>query len=309
MSDNGSSAPLTTCNHLRHVDSMATLPSGAGRIPRLNALILGEALASEEDDLIIPNQDFSAQAHVPSPHKYLEMYKRSIEDPAGFWSDIASQFYWENKWGHPVCSENLDIRKGRINIEWFKGGITNICYNCLDTQIAAGYGEKIAIYWEGNEPGVGATLTYNQLLRRVCQLANYLKDIGIQKGDAVLIYLPMLMELPIAMLACARIGAVHSVVFAGFSSDSLAQRIMDCRPKVVITCNAVRRGPKTIHLKDIVDTALTESAQNGAVVDVCLTYENESAMKKESTGWVEGRDIWLQVRRQKHHNFSPCFYT
>ncbi|KAL6508121.1 Acetyl-coenzyme A synthetase, cytoplasmic [Orobanche hederae] len=294
MSDNGSSAPLTTCNHLRHVDSMATLPSGAGRIPRLNALILGEALASEEDDLIIPSQDFSAQAHVPSPHKYLEMYKRSIEDPAGFWSDIASQFYWKNKWGRPVCSENLDIRKGRINIEWFKGGITNICYNCLDTQIAAGYGENIAIYWEGNEPGVSATLTYNQLLRRVCQLANYLKDIGIHKGDAVLIYLPMLMELPIAMLACARIGAVHSVVFAGFSSDSLAQRIMDCRPKVVITCNAVRRGPKTIHLKDIVDTALTESAQNGSVVDVCLTYENESAMKKESTGWVEGRDIWLQ---------------
>ncbi|GFQ01131.1 acetyl-coenzyme a synthetase chloroplastic/glyoxysomal [Phtheirospermum japonicum] len=327
MADKVSSTPFTTVNHLRHVESMSILPSGAGKIPRLNAVILGEALASEEDDLVIPTQRFSAQAHVSSPQKYLEMYKRSIEDPAGFWSDIASQFYWKQKWGQPVRSENLDIRKGRINIEWFKGGITNICYNCLDTQIAAGNGEKIAIYWEGNEPGVDANLTYNQLLQRVCQLANYLKDVGVRKGDAVLIYLPMLMELPIAMLACARIGAVHSVVFAGFSSEAVAQRIMDCKPKVVITCNAVCRGPKAIHLKDIVDTALAESAQNGAVVgnymkamsfkfdliltmtitsafsvilqDVCLTYENESALKKENTKWVEGkwvegRDIWWQ---------------
>ncbi|KAK4392815.1 Acetyl-coenzyme A synthetase, chloroplastic/glyoxysomal [Sesamum angolense] len=311
MSDplpNGSSSlsskptSFTTSNHLRHVESMSTLPSGAGQISKLNAVLLGEALASEEDDLIVPSQDFSAQAHVPSPHKYLEMYTSSIEDPAGFWSDIASQFYWKQKWGQPVYSENLDIRKGRIHIEWFKGGITNICYNCLDKNIAAGYGEKIAIYWEGNEPGVGASLTYNQLLQSVCQLANYLKDIGIRKGDAVLIYLPMLMELPIAMLACARIGAVHSVVFAGFSSESLSQRITDCKPKVLITCNAVRRGPKIIHLKDIVDTALAESAQSGAVVDVCLTYENDTALKKESTKWVEGRDTWWQDAVPKYPN-------
>ncbi|KAG8385037.1 hypothetical protein BUALT_Bualt04G0181200 [Buddleja alternifolia] len=261
---------------------------------KLNAVVLGEALASDADDLIVPTQDFSTHAHVPSFDNYLELYKWSIEDPAGFWSNIASQFYWKQKWGQPVYSENLDIQKGRINIEWFKGGITNICYNCLDTNIAAGNAEKIAIYWEGNEPGVDATLTYQQLLHRVCQLANYLKDIGIRKGDAVLIYLPMLMELPIAMLACARIGAVHSVVFAGFSSESLSQRIMDCKPKVVITCNAVRRGPKTINLKDIVDMALAESAQGGTVVDVCLTYENDSALKKESTKWVEGRDTWWQ---------------
>lgn len=98
--------------------------------------------------------------------------------------------------------------------QWFKGGITNICYNCLDANIAAGNGDKTALLWEGNDPGFDASLTYNQLLHRVCQLANYLKDIGVSKGDAVLIYLPMLMELPIAMLACARIGAVHSVLLA-----------------------------------------------------------------------------------------------
>ncbi|CAH9112755.1 unnamed protein product [Cuscuta europaea] len=284
----------TTSNHLlRHVESMA---SGAGaEMPRLNAVVLGDGPASEGVDLVLPNEDLSRQAHVSSPEQYLKMYQRSIEEPAEFWADIASQFHWKQKWDHQFCQkENFDIRKGRIHIEWFKGGITNICYNCLDRNIESGNGDKVAIYWEGNETGIDATLTYNQLLARVCQLANYLKDIGVQKGDAVVIYLPMHMELPIAMLACARIGAIHSVVFAGFSAESLSQRIMDCKPKVVITCNAVRRGSKVIHLKDIVDAALSESKQSGTTIDVCLTCENKSAMKKEMTKWQEGRDIWWQ---------------
>ncbi|KAB1200605.1 Acetate--CoA ligase ACS, chloroplastic/glyoxysomal [Morella rubra] len=286
---------LKTSNNVRHVGSVKTQPSDAGYISHLNAVILGEALASEEIDLIFPSDEFSRQAHVPSLEKYLEMYKRSIEDPAGFWSDIASsEFYWKEKWSPQVYSENLDVRKGDIKIEWFKGGSTNICYNCLDKNVEAGNGDKIAIYWEGNEPGSDGTLTYIQLLRKVCQLANYLKDVGIRKGDTVVIYLPMLMELPIAMLACARIGAVHSVVFAGFSAESLAQRIMDCKPKAVITCNAVKRGSKVIHLKDIVDAALSETSRNKVCVDVCLTYENNLAMKRESTNWQEGRDTWWQ---------------
>ncbi|CAI0555793.1 unnamed protein product [Linum tenue] len=279
----------TTTNHLRHVESMAVLPSGAGKIPRLNAVILGEALASEEDDLVFPSDDFARQALLPSAQKYLEMYKRSVEDPAGFWSDIASQFLWKSKWGDTVCSENFDIRNGNVYVQWFKGGITNICYNCLDRNVDSGNGDKIAFHWEGNERGFHDSLTYTQLLSQVCQVANYLRDIGVKKGDAVVIYLPMLMELPIAMLACARIGAVHSVVFAGFSADSLAQRIMDCKPKVVLTCNAVKRGSKVIHLKDIVDAALSESFE-----DACLTYENRSAMMRETTKWQDGRDIWWQ---------------
>ncbi|KAJ4835913.1 hypothetical protein Tsubulata_041693 [Turnera subulata] len=276
------------------VESMKELPSGAGKIPHINAVILGDSLASEEHDLVFPSADFSREALVSSPEQYLQMYRRSIEDPAGFWSEIASQFYWKQKWGQPVFSQNLDVRKGPIHIEWFKGGVTNICYNCLDRNVESGNADKVAIYWEPNEPGPHDSLTYAQLLHRVCQLANYLKDIGVKKGDAVVIYLPMLMELPIAMLACARIGAVHSVVFAGFSAESLAQRIVDCKPKVVITCNAVKRGPKPIHLKDIVDTAIDESAKSGVSVDVCLTYENQSALKRESTKWREGRDVWWQ---------------
>ncbi|KAF4397580.1 hypothetical protein G4B88_027320 [Cannabis sativa] len=285
---------IRTINHLRHVDSMATMPSGAGKIPRLNAVILGEALATEENDLVFPTDEFSQQAHVPSPQKYLEMYKRSIEDPAGFWSEIASQFYWKQKWDDSVYSENLDVSKGRVNIEWFKGGITNICYNCLDKNVEAGLGDKIALYWEGNDTGFDDSLTYSQLLHKVCQLANYLKDMGVQKGDAVVIYLPMLLELPITMLACARIGAVHSVVFAGFSAESLSQRIIDCKPKVVITCNAVKRGPKIIHLKDIVDAALVESTKTGVAIDTCLVYENQLAMKRDITKWQDGRDVWWQ---------------
>ncbi|GAB4848594.1 Acetyl-coenzyme A synthetase, cytoplasmic [Ancistrocladus abbreviatus] len=285
---------LTTTNHLRHVESLPVFPSGAGNIPRLNAVILGEALASEEDELIFPSEEFSRQALVPSPAKYLEMYRRSVEDPAGFWSDIASEFYWRKKWGEPVFSENLDVRQGSVKIEWFKGGVTNICYNCVDRNVEAGNGSKIALYWEGNDPDSDGSLTYSQLQEKVCQLANYLKVIGVRKGDAVVIYLPMLMELPIAMLACARIGAVHSVVFAGFSAESLAQRIMDCKPKVILTCNSVRRGSKVICLKDISDAALAESAKNGVSVDVCLTYENQSVMSRDSTKWQEGRDIWWQ---------------
>ncbi|KAK9678040.1 hypothetical protein RND81_11G184100 [Saponaria officinalis] len=285
---------LTTENHLRRVASLPTLNSGAGKIAKLNAVILGEALASEENDLVFPSDDFSAIANVPSSAKYLEMYKRSVEDPSGFWSDIASEFYWKKKWGDNACSENLDVRKGAVSIEWFKGGITNICYNCLDRNIELGNGDKTALYWEGNDLGVDDKLTYSQLLEKVCQLANYLKDVGVKKGDAVVIYLPMLMELPIAMLACARIGAIHSVVFAGFSAESLSQRIVDCKPKVVLTCNAVKRGAKVIGLKDIVDAALVDSAKNGVSVDVCLTYGNQSALKREDTKWKEGRDIWWQ---------------
>nr|XP_004242910.1 acetyl-coenzyme A synthetase, chloroplastic/glyoxysomal-like [Solanum lycopersicum] len=259
-----------------------------------NNIVLGEGLASEEVNFVIPSHEFSKQAHVSSLQKYEEMYGKSMEDPAGFWSEIASEFYWKQKWGQPVYTDNLDIRNGKINIQWFKDGKTNICYNCLDRNIDAGNGDKFAILWEGNDLGRDATLTYTQLLARVCQLANYLKSIGVGKGDAVIIYLPMLMELPIAMLACARIGAVHSVVFAGFSAESLAQRIVDCKPKVVITCSAVKRGAKTIFLKDIVDDALTQSAQNSVKIDVCLTFENESALQKQMTKWVEGRDIWWQ---------------
>ncbi|GLJ49333.1 hypothetical protein SUGI_1042990 [Cryptomeria japonica] len=225
---------------------------------------------------------------------YRAMYNRSIQDPAGFWADIASQFHWNAKWDSKICSQNFDVRNGQIKVEWFKGGVTNICYNALDRNIKAGKGNDIAIYWEGNDPGCDECLTYNELHMKVCQLSNYLKDVGVKKGDAVAIYLPMLTELPIAMLACARIGAIHSVVFSGYSADSLAQRIVDCKPKAVLTCNSVKRGAKIIDLKKTVDDALEEASKNGVYVGVCLTYAKEFALNKEKTPWKKGRDVWWQ---------------
>ncbi|GJM85130.1 hypothetical protein PR202_ga01554 [Eleusine coracana subsp. coracana] len=277
---NGDQPAGTSSDKLRHVESMSQLPSGAGKISGINALVLGESLAAEEHDLIFPSHEFSASALVSSPKQYREMYERSIKDPAGFWSEIADTFYWKEKWNpSEVCLENLDVTKGPVQISWFKGGKTNICYNAVDRNIEAGNGDKVAMLWEGNELGQDGKLTYSELLEK---LANYLKSVGVGKGDAVVIYLPMLLELPIAMLACARIGAIHSVVFAGFSADSLAQRIVDCKPKLVLTCNAVKRGVKPIFLKDIVDAALVESEKNGDVVSKFPT--------KCDVEWVDTED-------------------
>lgn len=270
-------------------DSSAALVS-------LDSVSRNESIITEHD-LFDADHKFKEGALVSSKEKYATMYTRSIKDPDGFWSEIASEFYWETKWQEEngkVHFENFDIRKGPVNVEWFKGGRTNICYNALDRHVQAGKGDQVAFYWEGNSPGVDGSLTYNELLQRVCQLANFLKHKGVKKGDAVAIYLPMLMELPIAMLACARIGAVHSVVFAGFSAESLAQRVLDCKPKVIITCNAVWRGPKVLGLKVIVDEALTISLAQGVSVDVCLTYANNTALAREKTAWQDGRDMWYQ---------------
>ncbi|VAH47530.1 unnamed protein product [Triticum turgidum subsp. durum] len=291
-----SRSPLRWRSAMGASDRLAVAAAKPRHAAPCAATVLGEPLpASDDHGLVHPSPHFAAQALVSSPQQYLEMYQRSIDDPAGFWSEIAETFYWKQKWSpEEVCTENLDVTKGPIKIEWFKGGKTNICHNAVDRYVEAGDGAKIAMYWEGNEPDQDGKLTYSELLDKVCQLANYLKSVGVEKGEAVVIYLPMLMELPIAMLACARIGAVHSVVFAGFSADAIAQRIIDCKPKVVITCNAVKRGLKLIALKDIVDASLVESAKNDVTVGICLTYENHLAMKKEDTQWIAGRDVWWE---------------
>jgi acetyl-CoA synthetase len=251
----------------------------------------------QEEEIVTPTDKFSSTALVSSREQYDVMYKQSVEDPDSFWGDVASTFYWKTKWSTKdgqLHSENLDVRKGPVSIEWFKGGQTNICYNAIDRHVEAGLGDKIAIYWEGNDTGVDSTLTYKELLERVCQLANYLRSQGVKKGDAVAIYMPMLAELPMAMLACARIGAVHSVVFGGFSAEALSQRILDCKPKIILTSSAVLRGAKVIKLKDIVDDALARVVENGFTVDTCLTFDNKLAMKREDTAWQAGRDIWWQ---------------
>ncbi|KAL4458768.1 hypothetical protein ABPG75_013633 [Micractinium tetrahymenae] len=239
--------------------------------------------------------DTRHHAHIHNHREYEEMYKRSIEDPNDFWREIAmSNFHWETPIPEQHHSHNFDVKKGPISTEWFKGGRTNIAYNCLDRHVKEGHGAQPCFLFEGNDPGRDGVVTYEEVLKEVCRVSNWLWSVGVKKGDSVAIYMPMVCELPIAMLACARIGAVHSVVFGGFSSDALASRIEDCKARVLITCNAVKRGTKSIVLKKIADQGCDIAKQQGFTVEHCLVYANEDATSKEATNMVAGRDIFWQ---------------
>jgi acetyl-CoA synthetase len=230
----------------------------------------------QEDRLFPPTDEFVQKA-VITKEKYESLYKAAAEDPEKFWGDYAKQ---ELHWFKPfdkVLEWNPPFAK------WFVGGQTNASYNCLDAHIAAGKGDKIAILWEG-EPGDRRTLTYKELHAEVCKFANALKSLGLKQGDVATIYMPMVPELAVAMLACARIGVVHSVVFGGFSAEAIADRNNDARSKCVITADGGWRRGKELTLKATVDEALAKSP----TVEHCVVFErlgNKPAMKP-------GRDHW-----------------
>ena len=232
--------------------------------------------------------------------EYDTMYKRSLDDPDGFWSDIADDFYWKDRWETKHHHANIDVKKGTVDITWFKGATTNICYNCVDRHVESGNGDKNALLWEGNAVGDDATMTYSQLKDEVCKTANYLISQGVKRGDRVVIYMPMILELPITMLACARIGAVHSVVFGGFSAEALSSRIVDSEAKIVLTCSATMRGAKMINLKGVVDSACSQSEKSGMSVDRVVVVNNEAAVAKGEVAMVDGRDVfWEDVIPQE----------
>ena len=240
------------------------------------------AQGASEGKLIAPSAEFSAQAHVKSVGEYEAMYKRSIEDPEGFWGEIAGQFEWKEKWTK-VRDFTFDAP---VSIKWFVGGKTNLSVNCLDRHLAT-RGDQTAIIWEGNTPGEDATLTYRELYEKVCKFANALKAAGVEKGDRVCIYLQMIPEAAVACLACARIGAVHSVVFGAFSADALRDRINDSECKILITQDTALRGPKdTIPMKTNADKAVAECPSIETVVVVRRTG-NEVPM-------TAGRDVWYE---------------
>ncbi|XP_046390447.1 acetyl-coenzyme A synthetase [Ischnura elegans] len=221
-----------------------------------------------------PNPAMKPSPHLGSMKEYEKMYKRSIESPEEFWQDIAKQFHWETPPTGKFCSYNFDVTKGPISIKWMEGATTNICYNLLDRNVRKGMGDKIAFYWAGNDPEDYSRLTYKKLLIQVCKFANVLKEKGVTKGDRVAIYMPMILETVVAMLACARIGAVHSVVFAGFSSDSLAERLIDAKAKVLVTADGVWRGEKLLCLKEICDAAMDRSKKLGHEVESCILVKH-----------------------------------
>ncbi len=233
-----------------------------------------------------PSAEFSKQAHVSSIEQYKQMYDRSISDPDAFWGEIAEGFYWKEKW---TKVREYDFT-GDISIKYFLGGKTNITYNAIDRHLE-NRGDQTAIIWEGNEPGEDAKLTYRQLHVEVCKFSNVLKAQGVKKGDRVSIYMPMVKELAIAMLACARIGAVHSIVFGGFSPDSLADRIVDSTCEVLITTDGVFRGAKAVPLKENADAAMANAAKQGVQVRACIVSQRVG-QDKMPVDMRAGRDHW-----------------
>jgi len=223
--------------------------------------------------------EIEAKAYVTEA-QYNEIYQRSVEDPEGFWAEQAEQFLtWYKPWNKVL---DWDYHKGHIR--WFEGGKLNACYNCLDRHLED-RGDEVALIWEGDDPADDKTLTYNELHNEVCRFANALKTRGVKRGDRVCIYMPMIAEAAMAMLACARIGAVHSVVFGGFSPTSLRDRILDSDCRVVITADEAMRGGKTVPLKANTDEAL-ESCPN---VHTVLVEKVTGA----EIDWHPARDVWL----------------
>jgi len=225
-----------------------------------------------------PPEKLSDRAYVRSLVEYKEIYQASINDPEGFWGEMAEQLDWYKRWDK-VLVENF--KEGKH--EWFVGGKINVCHNCLDRHVRTWRRNKAALIWEG-DIGDSRILTYQQLYREVNKFANVLKKHGVKKGDRVSIYLPMIVELPIAMLACARIGAIHSVVFGGFSADALRDRMLDCESTVLICVDGYYRGGKIIRSKDNADEALTSCPKVKDVI-VVKRANIEVAMK-------QGRDYW-----------------
>ena len=223
---------------------------------------------------------------ITSQAQYEQAYKESIENPEKFWAAIAEHFQWRKKWDK-VLEWNFNEPK----IEWFKGGKLNITENCIDRHLST-LGEKPAIIWEPNDPTDRVRIvTYNRLHKRVCQVAQMLRNNGVQKGDRVCIYMGMVPELAYAVLGCARIGAIHSVIFGGFSAQSIADRVDDAKAEYIITCDGAYRGDKVIPLKSVIDDALIGNKTVKRVIVFTRTRTPVSMIKGRDVWWEDEMDI------------------
>ncbi|WP_342265401.1 acetate--CoA ligase [Cardinium endosymbiont of Philonthus spinipes] len=227
-----------------------------------------------------PSHAIQNRAYVASLDEYLKIYSGAIEDPVQFWEKISKQFFWKRQPTGPFLNYNFDLQKGPIFIKWMEGGLTNICYNLVDRHVQDGYGDKIAYYWEGNEPNEQKQITYQALLKDICKCANVLKSLGIQKGDRVAIYMPTTIEAIVVMLSCARIGAIHMVVFAGFSADALTERMIDGKAKLLVTADGTFRGTKFVPLKSIATQALLQCKATGHPINHCIVFNRLQTTKQ-----------------------------
>ncbi len=227
---------------------------------------------------------------------YESMYQESIENNEAFWEKHGKRIHWFTPY---TQVKDVSFNQSDLHIRWFADGVTNVCYNCVDRHLAE-RGDQVAIIWEGDDPNEDQKVTYRQLHKEVSKFANALKEMGVGKGDRVAIYMPMILEASYAMLACARIGAVHSIVFGGFSPEALSGRIIDCEAKVVITADEGLRGTKSVPLKSNVDKAL-EHPSISSVTNVLVVQRTGGDI-----GWVEGRDLWYhEVIPNQSENCEP----
>lgn len=255
--------------------------------------------------LVNPPEKVSCKAHVGSMEEYFKQYERSINAPEDFWSEVAENFYWYKKWDQ-VRSFNYNSENAPIDIKWYEGAKTNVCYNCVDRHLEY-RSNKTAIIWEGNEPGEDKTVSYKELHLQVSKFANVLKSRGVKKGDRVSIYMPMVIEATVAMLACARIGAIHSVVFGGFSAEALSDRIVDSTCKTLITANGTFRGAKAIPMKPNADAAMSRaSEQMEENVETCIVVKRVGEESGIECEMKAGRDLWWDEEMENASADCPC---
>ena len=246
-----------------------------------------------EDKLYDVPADWKKRAYIDEA-KYQEMYARSIKDPNGFWAEQAKRIDWIRPF---TKVKNTSYDPHNVSIKWFEDGTLNACFNCVDRHLAK-RGEQTAIIWEGDEPKDDKTLTYKQLHAEVCRFANVLKARGVKKGDRVTIYMPMIPEAAVSILACARIGAIHSVVFGGFSPDSIAGRIEDCKSTCIVTADEGVRGGRKIPLKANVDAACDKA---GGVTSVIVVKRTNAAVNMKA-----GRDVYYDEIAKTVPADCPC---
>jgi acetyl-CoA synthetase len=232
------------------------------------------------DELVFPVPEAISKSALIDKDKYYAWYKKSVEDPEGFWGEHAERIDWMKPF---TKVKDVSFNSPDVHIRWFHDGTLNVSYNCLDRHLAK-RGDQTAILFEGDDPSVSKAITYRQLHEQVCKFANVLKGLGVKKGDRVTIYLPMIAELAVAMLACTRIGAIHSIVFGGFSPDSLAGRIQDCDSTLLVTADQGLRGGRKVALKGNADAALQSCPTVGKVVVVKHTGG--------ACDWKADRDSW-----------------
>ena len=247
----------------------------------------------DERRVFPPSKQMSQGAYIKSMEEYHKLYDESLKDPEGFWSRLAGDLEWFKTWDKVMVDDFANAHH-----EWFVGGKLNVAYNCLDRHLTGGRKDKVAIIWEGEPEGEVKTYTYQQLFEEVCRFANVLKKQGVKKGDRVSIYLPMIPELPIAMLACARIGAIHSVVFGGFSAEALRDRILDAGATVLICCDGYYRSGRVVNSKANADEAMAQCPGVRRAI-VAQRIGDEVTMQ-------DGRDTWWHEEMAAKDISSSC---